>query len=564
MIKSIKYNYLILVFIFSASQLLAQTFEMNSKALNTYLEAEKAFVSEDYSEAFTLYKEVLNYDKDYDPALFQLARISLYKNQPNEALIWAEQAYALDSLNTMYAQLLVDIYKHGGNFKPAIEIYKKLIDAEPKNQEYIEGLAQLYTFVRDAENAIKFYDQLENLRGINEQISLTKRDLYLNSGKFDNAVLELVKLSEAFPENSQYFSLIAEMYMGNGEPKKAFPFYQKVLDINPSDPYIRITLADYYQQQGEFDLAFQNLNQGYKNPGLDLDTKIQILMGLFEVKNIPETKIRTESLKLAETLSKVHPEKPGSHAMYADLLFRDSLYTEAAREYSAVLKIDSSRYAVWEQLLFSLNNRTQTKEMIGVSRRAIVQFPTEPIPYLFNAVGHFMQDSTKLAVESLENGLPYVQNSKLMEQFYMYLGDAYYQNKQKEKAFEAYDNCLEINASNAFVLNNYAYYLALNKMNLDKAKTMAFTAISLAPNPTNHDTYGWVLFQLNDFQGAFKYVEMALKNEKNPSADVLDHMGDIYYKLGDRKKAMKYWKKAQKSGLKTEEFNNKIETGELK
>ena len=143
----------------------------------------------------------------------------------------------------------------------------------------------------------------------------------------------------------------------------------------------------------------------------------------------------------------------------------------------------------------------------------------------------------------------------------MYLGDAYYQDNQSDKAFEAYDDCLEINASNTFVLNNYAYYLALKNQKLDKAKTMAFTAISLSPGPTNYDTYGWVLYQLKDYQGAFKYVDMALNKDKNPSAEVLDHMGDIYFKLGDKKKALKFWKKAKKEGLNTDEFNKKLVEG---
>ena len=461
----------------------------------------------------------------------------------------------------MYALLLIDIYKHFNKFEKAIELYQNLLIENQTNSDYLNDLAQLYRATQNTKDAIATYNILEKQEGVNERLSFLKRDLYLNSDGFDKAILEMVKLSEKFPENSQYLSMIAEMYMSNKEPNNAFMFYQKVLDVNPSDPYIRITLADFYQQRGEVDLALENLHHGYANPNLDLDTKIQILMGLFELKNIPEERIRAESLKLASTLAKVHADKAGSHAVYADLLYRDSLYTEAAQEYNKVIKLDSSRYVVWEQLLFSLNNQTQTKQIIGVSKRAIKLFPNQPIPYLFNAIGHFMEDSIKMAIYSLEQGFPKVQNAKLLEQFYMYLGDAYYQDEQSDKAFDAYDRCLEINPSNTFVLNNYAYYLALKKQKLDKAKTMAFTAISLDPGPTNQDTYGWVLYQLGDYEEAFNYIEMAIKAEKDPSAEVLDHMGDVYFRLGKKKKAQKFWKKAQKSGLDTDEFKHKLANG---
>jgi len=558
MFKKTFFSLLIILLAFGSQ---AQDLNINNKALNLYLEAENAFMSEDYTKAFTLYKQVLENDKDFDPAMFQLARIHLVRNQLNQAFIFAEEAYKRDQENEMYALLLVDLYKHFDKFEDAIEVYQKLLLKNPTNSDYLNDIAQLYRVTQNTEAAVEIYNRLENQDGISERLSFLKRDLYLNSDNFDKAILEMIKLSEKFPDNSKYLSMIAEMYMGNQETEKAFMFYQKVLDVNPNDPYIRITLADFYQRKGDVDLALENLQQGYTNPKLDLDTKIQVLMGLFELKNIPEERIRTESLKLAKTLAKVHPDEPGSHAIYADLLYRDSLYTEASNEYYEVIKLDSSRYVVWEQLLFSLNNQTQTKSIIDVSKRAISIFPNEPIPYLFNAIGHVLEDNVKMAIQSLEQGFPKVQNAKLMEQFYMYLGDAYYQDDQIEKAYKAYDRCLEINPSNTFVLNNYAYYLALNKQKLDKAITMAFTAISLDPGPTNHDTYGWVLYQLEDYAEAFKYIEMAIEAEKNPSAEVLDHMGDVYFRLGIENKARKFWKKALKKGLDTAELKHKLDNG---
>lgn len=557
-IKKILFSFLILVL---GIQVQAQDTDMNNSALSTYLDAENAFMLEDYSKALLLYQEVIKNDKDFDPAMFQLARIYLFKNQIDEAFKWADEAYKRDPKNKWYALLLIDLYKHNNKIEEAIAVYQELLIDDKTNTDYLNDLSQLYTHTQNAEAAIATYNQLEKIEGISERLSFIKRDLYLNSENIEQAILEMISLSENYQENSQYLSMIAEMYMGNGETEKAFMFYQKVLDVNPSDPYIRITLADFYQQKGEIDLAFENLRHGYANANLDLETKTQVLMGLFELKSIPENRIRTETQKLGEILAKTHPNKPGSHAIYADMLYRDSLYTEAAIEYQEVIKIDSSRYVVWEQLLFSLNNRLQTKEITTVSERAINLFPKEPIPYLFNAIGHFMADSIKLSIQSLEKGLPTVQNVNLAEQFYMYLGDAYYQDEQSDKAFEAYDKCLEINPSNTFVLNNYAYYLALKKEKLDKAKTMAFTAISLDPGPTNQDTYGWVLYQLKDYEEAFKYIDMAIDAEKNPSAEVLDHMGDVYFRLGKVKKAQRFWKKAQKEGLDTDEFKLKLANG---
>ncbi len=558
MLKKILFSLFIVLLI---GTLNAQDKALNNKALSTFLEAENAFRTDEYNKAFNAYQKVLEIDPDFDPAMFQLARIYLMKNDIDEAFNLAKEAYQRDNENEMYAQLMIDLYKHYAKYEEAIDVYKKLLIKDPANSDYLNDLAQLYTITENTEGAIATYNKLEKQEGVNERLSFLKRDLYISDDQFDNAVKELIKLSEKFPDNSRYISMIAEMYMGNKESDKAYLFYQKVLEMNPNDPYIRITLADYYQQKGDVDLAFENLQAGYKNPKLDLETKIQILVGLFDLKNIPDQRIRKESLKLANTLTQVHPEKPGSHAIYADLLFRDSLYSQAASEYKEVIKRDSSRYVVWEQLLFSLNNLTQNKEIVNISQRAITLFPKEPIPYLFNAIGYLIDKDTKKAINSLEKGAPLAQNTKLLEQFHMYLGDSYYQDNQAEKAFKSYDKCLEINPSNTFVLNNYAYYLALRKEKLDKAKTMSFTAISLDPNPTNQDTYGWVLYQLGDYNEALKYISLAVEGDKEPSAEVLDHMGDVYFRLGETKKAKKFWKKAKKNGLDTPEFNDKLANG---
>lgn len=561
MLQIFKKSIFILAFALLGFNSLAQSGGLNNKTLNLYLDAENAFMAEDYSAAFPLYQEVLKTDPEFDPAMFQLARIYLMQNQLEPAYQLAKKAYELDPKNKWYALLLIDMHKHFNKIEESIEVYKNLLVLDPTNSDYLSDLAMLYTLTQNTQEALALYNQIEKQEGIGERISFIKRDIYLNSDQFDSAVLELVKLADANPQNAQYYSMIAEMYMNKGEKEKAFPYYQKVLDVNPNDPYIRITLADYYQQKGEIDAAFANLQQGYTNPNLDLDTKIQVMMGLFEIKNIPSERIRSESLKLGKTLATVHADKPGAHAIYADLLYRDSLYLEAAQEYTKVIKLDSSRYVVWEQLLFSLNNRTQTKEMVNISRRAMNLFPKEAVPYLFNAVGLFLQDSIKQVIKTLETGMPFVQNAKLMEQFYMYLGDAYYQDNQSEKAFETYDKCLEINPSNTFVLNNYAYYLALKKTRLDKAKTMAFTAISLDPGATNLDTYGWVFYQLGDYQEAYNYIKKALSLDKEQSAAVLDHMGDVYFRLGNPKKAQNYWKKAKKKGLDTPELKLKMANG---
>jgi len=199
--------------------------------------------------------------------------------------------------------------------------------------------------------------------------------------------------------------------------------------------------------------------------------------------------------------------------------------------------------------------------MADYSERAISLFPEMEFPYYVNAIANFQLGKTKKVISVLEKGLYFVSNDQLLEQFYMFLGDAYHENDQKEKAYEAYENCLKINPDNTFVLNNYAYYLSMENSQLEKAKTMAARAAEKDPNANNLDTYGWVLFQLGEYQEAQKYIQQSIDMDTTSSAVVLEHMGDVYYKLDNTKKAKSFWKQAKKAGGDSELLLKKIKEG---
>ena len=79
-------------------------------------------------------------------------------------------------------------------------------------------------------------------------------------------------------------------------------------------------------------------------------------------------------------------------------------------------------------------------------------------------------------------------------------------------AFKSYEKALKLNPQNLSVLNNYSYYLSLEKMNLDKAEQMSGITIKAEPmNPTFLDTYGWVLYEQGAYTMAKIYIEKAIE-----------------------------------------------------
>lgn len=552
--------WLLLLFLWSLSPVNAQNAEDDKKAklaMNTFLDAEKNKMLDNYPEAIKLYEKTLEIDDSYDPAMFELGRLYVLQQKYTEALYWLEKAHDLDKENKWYALLLIDLYRNNYQINEAIEVSEHLLELEPNNTDYLLSISGLYTAVEEYDNSLECIDRIEKIDGISEKTRLQKRKLYLQKGDFENAVNTMIELSNTFPNEEKYCSMIAEIYMQEQKPEEALIWYEKVLAINPNNPYIQITLADYYAKKNNLDKAYQYLKEGYSNTNLDIDTKVQVLGTYMSVSN-QKSIIKERAYELINILVNTHPDNPKSHALYGDLLFSDSLYQEAAVEYEIVIKLDSSQFIVWNQLLYSLGMGDDNQKVADYSMRAIEQFPEQEFPYYINALANFRLEDTKQAIATLEQGIYFVSNQGLAEQFYMLLGDAYHTEGNTKKAYENYDNCLRINPNNSFVLNNYAYYLSLENRDLEKAREMARKAVELDANENNLDTYGWVLYQLGNYEDALVYILQSVDVASEPSAVVLEHLGDVYLALGNTKEAKNNWKKAKKAGGDADILNEKL------
>ena len=83
---------------------------------------------------------------------------------------------------------------------------------------------------------------------------------------------------------------------------------------------------------------------------------------------------------------------------------------------------------------------------------------------------------------------------------------------------------------NVVVLNNYSYFLSLEKKDLKKAERMSAQCIKLEPdNATYLDTYAWIFFVQGNYTLAKIYIESALEKDKTKSAELVDHYGTSFH-----------------------------------
>ena len=450
-----------------------------------------------------------------------------------------------------------------GNFSGSADIYEDITKRNPDRIDYYYDWANTLLMAQKLNEAIKVYDKIEAIIGITEEISLQKEKIYLNIRKYDAAISEVKKLSDNSPNDYRFLGMLAELYMATKKDEQAKVIYEKILKIQPNNGMALISLAEYYLQRDPEKSNFY-LDKSFECTDLEIDIKMKILLDMYSLSEKDST-LRAQSYNLANTMVKVHPNDPKSYSILGDFYYRDKDLKNAIINFEKVIELDNSKYIVWEQLLIIYSELYDFESMAVKSKDAIELFPIQPLPYFFNGLANIQKKNYAEAIKSLNQGKSLVvDNPKLLSEYYSNLGEAYHKLMQYKESDEYYEKSLVENPNNSFVLNNYSYYLSLRNEKLDKALEMSEKANKLAPNnATFQDTYAWVLYKKGDYTNAQKWIIKSIENGGAVDSSIVEHYGDILFKLNNEKEALENWLKASQLGEGSELLKQKIEQKKL-
>jgi len=406
--------------------------------------------------------------------------------------------------------------------------------------------------------AIKVLDGVEQLSGILPDVIDRKRRIYLNIDKFDEAEREMQKLINAFPYNTDYLKVLIDMYIVYDKTDKILSLNQKILSIDSNDGKAQMMMADYYRKTNNPELALLYTEKMIKNPDLEVKPKLSYLMTTYTKEKIsPETKQLL--LRLIDLLLDLEPNNSQALAFKGDIYYNTGQQDSSLNEYLKSLANDKSNYMIWKKVITLYFEQKNYIKAIETCTQATELFPTNPEIYFYEGIGLMQQKKNSEAATILETGTNYViKNKPLQQQFYANLGEVYHNLADNEKSDKYYDKALELDPNDVFVLNNYAYFLSVRKTRLEDAKRMSEKSLQLDPeNPADLDTYGWILYLMNDYQSAEKQISKALLKKPN-DADILEHYGDIQFKLGNIDKAVEQWQKAKANGSTSINLDKKI------
>ena len=524
-----------------------------------FFEAEREKIIGNQANAASKFAAVIRIDPRSAAAHYELGQIKLQNSQIPEALYHAEQATKYSPENVWYQLLLATILEQQRKFDQSSKIYERLSKLEPTNVEYRLAWADVLARSEQYDKAINVLNQVEALIGINETISIEKKNIFLRMNKVDKASLELQNLAKAFPYELSYKHILADFYLTNNQSDLALKTLLDIEKMDSTDAQLHFSYAEYYRQMGDIDKSFKELKKAMANPNADADNKVKVLLSYYNLTEIKKD-LLDQAFELCQAFISANQQDAKAHAVYGDFLFREKKWEAARESFSKALHEDKSRFAIWNQLLVIDSELNDMNSMYNTSKEAIDLFPYQPTLYLFLGSAAYRLKKYDESVDALNQGASLsVGNPPLSTQLYSSLGDAYHAIDKHEESDRAYEKALNFDPNNIYVLNNYAYYLTLRKEKLDKAKEMAYKTIIQEPeNSSFLDTYAWVLFNRNEFQEANQFIDRALANGGMKSATILEHKGDILYKLGKPTDALDFWIRAQQVGGGSDKLIKKI------
>ena len=518
----------------------------------------------DYRTAVINFDKVIAIDPNQAAAFYELSQMYLEMKTPETAFIYALKAATLDPKNEWYLIAAAEASEKSGSYLKAEKFYKALIELKPAHIENYFSLANMQLARKKYKEALRTYDILSKKLGVTEELAIQKEKIWLKLNKVPKALAEIQTLIDRYPKEPKYYLLLADIYVANNTPDKAFAIYQKVLQLDSNNGYAQLELAEYYRIKKQEPMAMRYLYVAFKNPQINIDHKVSILAPYFSV--IGNQSQRKRALELASFLIVAHPAEAKAFAIYADLLYQDKQLDSAKKVYLQTIALDKSVFAVWQNLLLLQAETQDYNGLLKTSNQAIELFPNQNFVFYLNAAAKYQAKDYAAAALAYKQALTITfDNTEMQAQIYSGLGDVYNELKQYAQSDSFYNASLALKPDEVFVLNNYAYYLALRKEQLPKAAQMAKKANELQPNNASfEDTYAWVLFKMGNYEQALIWIELALTHSETQTATLMEHYGDILYFLTRKEaavQAIEKWKAAKTLGAGSEQLSEKIKEG---
>lgn len=512
------------------------------------------------AEAVKLYELVIREKEDCDAAYYEVGTIYLMTKRFELALKNLEKAYRLDPDNQWYTLAYLNSLGAVEDYDTLIGILKEKIKEDPDEVEWEYQLATVYSTKGKGGKAIRMLEKIEKENGFSEKITLLKASIYESEEKYDQALEEIEKVMVLFPEAIQFRIVAAELCMKSGNEEAASDYYQQILEVDSSNIYALTNLTDYYRKSDNYDLSLKYLAMSFRSPQIDVKRKMAIMSYYLSEQELI-AKYPKELDRLIQVFVQEHPDVYEGRLLATDFYIQTQKYHKAYDQLAYFLDHNLGTYPMYMQAILLANASSLNEDLIHISDVALRYYPDSADIRFFKGIGLYEEERYEDLIYNLDStNFSNLSQDEYRSQSRMLYAEAYYRLENYPKSDSLFEALISEDPDNYMVLNNYAYYLAERGEKLDQARKWSQKAIKNNPdNATFLDTYAWVLFKMELYEEAEKYILEALEKGGENDPEVNEHAGDIQLALESYEIAKSYYEKAILLGGETERLEKKIE-----
>lgn len=492
-----------------------------------------------------------------DAVLYLLAVYAENTRRLSRAREYIKKASEIDPKNIWYVELLARIQIQSDDFVGAESSYKKLLDYDRYNKEWLYYYSETLIFNRRFEEAISILSRLMEEVGPVPELVKQRNDLYLDLKKESEFLIEMKKLIVEYPEMPEFTSMLLGYYKSKSLIDIAEKELLSIAKENTNHAGAHIALADLYNFQGNSNKALDQLKLAFECNILNLDNSIQVLLAVIESKQENNPK----ALELAIILREKNPNHFMPHALLGEIYKQSGKKREGLLAFEKSLELKPDNYELWLEIVAINYGMKRYGESLKKAEKALDLFPSQPQLYYYAGMSALRENSLKSALDFFEIGKDYVVRDPVFKaQFELATAEVYLIENNIPRARQHIEAADYLASNEKLIQNNRAYLLAKYKIDLEKALDIIQTVILGNENESLYlDTYAWVRFARKEYSQALEIIQKAHKISPN-NAEINEHYGDILFHLNKPEEALLYWIKAQELGDESLELRKKIQT----
>jgi len=519
------------------------TDENHAKFQQYFYEGEKAKMAGNFEIAINYFNTALKYEQ-VSAAHYEISKLS--SQLPKFEKMGIDHiriAVEMEPTNSWYLKDLAYYEVYDGNIKEGIKNFdlavKYSANPVPILNEYLNVIGNY-----DMLQASVVLARIAAIQGEDEDVARKRFELLTAQEKFKEAGKVLEDFEKKNKVEDTYYFYLLEFYRENSLKEEASKWLKHMKEVIPNNGKLLLEESGELANAGNDAKSYELLKRSITSGDLGWYDAIDVL------KKYEELSDQDENFKkpLWEIFDLTFNQFKSEYQCLVQLSFvanhQDNLVRQEEMLRLAVA-LYKSDVMVWQFLLENQKHLRKWNELVKVGNEALELFPTDAEIYYFTGLGYLKLQDYPKSLELLITGRDLViEDPELLSQFYSSLGSVYFKTDNWTECENSFEQALIQNPDNATALNNYAYYLGLKKVQLDKALGIVQYAVSMQPNNAIYiDTFGFILFQKKQYQAAITQLEIAVKLNA-ADQEIWEHLGDSYVMLGNEAKAMECWNKA--------------------